>query len=590
MKKSGFHKLLRRLLLYRPWIFIISLLCNILIFSHTAAVAYFVREILNTVEIGVRRGESTLFGVKLFLAGILGVALLRIVVITICAVMDNVQKFYYENLMRNNIMKIIYKQNNIKNIAGKSEKVFEIVDDDVPACAFPAELLSEVLGYVVYSMIAIASLLIINWRVTMYIFIPLSIAIIIIRVSSKKIKGNRKLNREIHEKLSETISDTANLVQTIKLSGAHKSVLNHYEKLNRKRLDVVLKDTLFESGLHAVTGSTVYIGTAIMMLVVAKSMMQGEFPIGDFSMFVCYLGTLADCVDRITELVSETKQAEVSYDRIVELVGKQNENVLTVHYDLRAFKDMEKFEYGCMERMQLKELNVKNLTYCYDNSNGIYDISFSLKPGEVLVVAGGIGSGKSTVLNVLMGIVGKDSGQVFWNGTEIQHPKEVFVPPNVAYTPQNAKMFSSTIRENLLMGKPACNKEIREALYDAVLEDNVVKMENGLDTQVGSRGDRLSGGQKQRLALSRMFIHDAELYVMDDSSSAIDTETEKELWNRFDKNITKNKFACIIASNKKYVLKRADMIIFLKDGYIIDCGKADELSTRCEEFARIYMR
>lgn len=590
MKKSGFHKLLRCLLAYRPWIFIISLFCNILIFSQAAAVAYFVREILNTVEAGVRSGTSALLGIKLFLAGILGVALLRIAAITVCAVMDNIQSFYYENLLRNNIMKIIYKKNNIKDIAGKSERAFEILDDDVPICAFPSELLSEVLGYGLYSFIAMASLLIINWRVTIYIFIPMSLAILIIRTASKKIKGNRKANREIHGKVSETISDIANLVQTIKISGAHNSVLKHYEKLNRKRLDAVLKDKLFESSLQAVIGSAVYIGTAVMMFVVAKSMMKGQFSIGDFSMFVCYLGTLASCVDRITELVSETKQAEVSYDRIIELVGKQKENELTAHHDLSAFGHMGKFEYGHMERTPLKEFDVRNLTYCHDNRNGIYDVSFTVKPGEFLAVAGGIGSGKSTVLNVLMGNLPKNSGQVFWNGTEIQHQKEFFVPPNAAYTPQVTRLFSDTIGENLLMGKDACEGEIREALYNAVFEDDIAEMEKGLHTNAGSRGNRLSGGQKQRLELARMFLHDAELYVMDDSTSAIDTETEKEFWNRFEKNITKKKFACIIASNKKYVLEQADKVIFMKNGHIIDCGKADELSTRCEEFARIYVR
>jgi ATP-binding cassette subfamily B protein len=85
-----------------------------------------------------------------------------------------------------------------------------------------------------------------------------------------------------------------------------------------------------------------------------------------------------------------------------------------------------------------------------------------------------------------------------------------------------------------------------------------------------------------------MFIHDAELYVMDDSSSAIDAETEKEFWDRFEKSIARRNFACIIASNKRYVLQRADKIIFMKDGHVTGCGKADELSSRCEEFAGIY--
>jgi ATP-binding cassette, subfamily B, bacterial len=588
MKKHGFRNLFIRLLRYKPWMFIISVLLNILIFSYSAAMAYFVREVLNSVAGDAGGGGNVLPKVMLFFAGVIGVALIRITAITACAMMDNIQVFNYENLLRNNIMRIIYKQHNIKNIAGKSEKAFEILDDDVPACAFPSQLLSEVSGFVVYSLIAIASLLIINWRVTIYIFIPLSLAILIINTASKKIKGNRRANREIHSKVSEMLGDTANLVQTIKISSSQNSVLKQYEKLNKIRLGAVLKDTLFDSSLQAVLGGTVYIGTAVMMLVVAKSMMKGEFLIGDFSMFVVYLGTLASCVDRIVELVSLSKQAEVSFDRIIELVGEENENELTAYCELSAFKAMDKFQCKAMDRTPLRDLDVRNLTYVHDDRSGIYDVSFTLKPGEVLAVAGGVASGKSTVLNVLLGVVPKESGQIFWNGTEIKNNKEFFVPPNVAYTPQIAKMFSDTISENLLLGKDASEVQIREALYNAVLEDDVSEMENGIDTYAGSCGSRLSGGQKQRLALARMFIHDTELYVMDDSSSAIDAETEKKFWNRFENNIAKRKFACIISSNKKHILQRADKIIFMKNGHVAGCGKADELSMRCEEFASIY--
>lgn len=588
MKKQGFHRLFIDLLIYKPWFFIVSMLLNIFIFSYSAAMAYFVREILNFVE-GSAGGGRVLPQIILFLGGILGVSLVRIAAITACALMDNIQVFHYENLLRNNIMKMVYKKDNIRNIAGKSEKVFEVIDDDVPACAFPSQLLSEVSGFVVYSLIAIASLLIINWRVTIYIFIPLSLAILIINTASSRIKGNRRVNREIHSKVSESVSDTAKLVQTIKISGSEGSVLKHFEKLNRIRLDAVLKDTLFESGLQAVLGSTVYIGTAVMMLVVARSMMKGEFPIGDFSMFVVYLGTLASCVDRIVELVSLSKQAEVSYDRILELVGEENADTLTANCDLSAFKDMGKFKYRCMERTPLTEFEVRNLTYGHDDRNGIFDVSFNLKPGEIIAVAGGVGSGKSTLLNVLMGVVPKDSGQVFWNDKEIQDIREFLKPPNAAYTTQIAKMFSDTIGENLLLGKDAGEGKIKDALYSAVFDGDVSEMESRLDTNAGSRGSMLSGGQMQRLALARMFIHDAELYIMDDSTSAIDTETEREFWNRFEKNITQRKFACIIASNKKHVLQRADRVIFMKNGHVIDWGKADELSARCEEFNSIYM-
>lgn len=588
MKKSKFHKVFIGLLIYKPWLFVGGLICNILIFSHSAAVAYFVREILNTVEKKVSIGGNVFSEIKLFLLGILGVSLIRVVAITICAVMDNIQAFHYENLLRNNIMKIIYKHSNIKNVAGNSEKVFEVVDDDVPICAFPSELLSEVSGYVVYSFIAISSLLIINWKVTIYIFIPLSVSIIIIQRATSKIKKNRKLNREVHEKVSETISDFINSVQTIKTSGAKESVLKHYEKINEKRLRYVLKDKFFESSIQAVIGSTVYIGTAIMMLVASKGMIKGEFPIGDFSMFVCYLGTLADCVNRVMELVSETKQAEVSYDRIIDIIGKENEDELMKYSHLKAFGEMGEFKYEAKEKASLEDLEVRGVNYKHDEKTGIHDVNFNVKKGELLVIAGGVGSGKSTLLNVLMGILPKDSGKVLWNGRDIENHNEFFTAPNVGYTSQVSKMFTQNIGENLLMGKQLDRDEISEALYNAVFDKDVSEMDKGLDTYVGSGGNMLSGGQKQRLAMSRMMLNNAELYIMDDSTSAIDNETENEFWRRFDKNLSKNKFACIIASNKKQALDRADKVIFMEDGHVVDIGKARELYIRCEEFAKIY--
>ena len=161
------------------------------------------------------------------------------------------------------------------------------------------------------------------------------------------------------------------------------------------------------------------------------------------------------------------------------------------------------------------------------------------------------------------------------------------MPPNIAYTPQIPKMFNDTIRENLILGRDVSKEEINEALYNAVFEGDFIEKE-GIEMEIGRQGNRLSGGQKQRRGMARMFIHNSEIYIMDDMTSAIDAETEMEFWKRFEENIAKKKFACIIASNKRNILERADTVIFLKDGCIVDSGKADELSKRCADFSSIY--
>ncbi len=141
-----------------------------------------------------------------------------------------------------------------------------------------------------------------------------------------------------------------------------------------------------------------------------------------------------------------------------------------------------------------------------------------------------MGSGKTTLVRTLLGLLPKDSGTVLWNGREVEDSGAHFVPPRCAYTPQVPQLFSTTLRENILLGLPEDTFDLSGALYQAVLERDVVEMSSGLNTLVGPRGVRLSGGQGRRTAAARMFIRKPELLVFDDLSSALDVETEQILW------------------------------------------------------------
>jgi ATP-binding cassette subfamily B protein len=192
-------------------------------------------------------------------------------------------------------------------------------------------------------------------------------------------------------------------------------------------------------------------------------------------------------------------------------------------------------------------------------------------------VTGRVGSGKSTLLRVILGLLPADAGAVYWNGVRVDDPAGFFVPPHAAYTAQAPTLLSESLRDNIILGRKVEPEALERAVHAAVLDHDVKQLEAGLDTLVGPRGVKLSGGQAQRSAAARMFLADAELFVMDDLSSALDVATEHQLWERL---FAREDATCLVASHRPAALHRADQVIVLDEGQVVDVGTLDELLSR----------
>jgi ATP-binding cassette subfamily B protein len=427
----------------------------------------------------------------------------------------------------------------------------------------------------------------INSKITLYVFAPLVVVVAVAQLASEKIERYREASRNATGKVAGAITEVFSAVQTIKAAGAESNMLKHIDSLNKQRHNLMLIDTLLTQLLDSVFYNTVSFGTGLILLLGAQFINDGTFTVGDFALFVYYLTFVADFIHFFGTFIAYYKQTGVAFNRMASVAEVKTPKELTEHNSLYLKEALEKnVEKVTASIESLIKLTVKGMSYMYpDSEKGIRDINLDIEKGTFNVITGKIGSGKTTLLKTMLGLLPKTSGEICWNDTPITDEAQFFIPPICAYTPQVPNLFSDTLRSNILLGIEEEAYTVEQAIYNAVIENDINTLEKGLDTIVGPRGMKLSGGQVQRVAAARMLVRNAEVLIFDDISSALDINTEKTMWTRLSQNPEATFF---LVSNRKWALQNADNIIVLKDGKIEAQGSLEYLLENCDEMRQIW--
>ena len=439
---------------------------------------------------------------------------------------------------------------------------------------FISEQMTGIFRILIMLVLSLMFMLSMNPVLTLVAVVPMPVIVWYSFIFHKTVRSEFQLCDENEGKLSAMVQENLTGVRVVRAFGREKSELDRFEAHNKYYTSLWVKVSHSLARFWSV--SDLMIGVQVLAIVVAgcylcinKKMLPGEYV-----SFISYNMMLIWPVRQLGRMISEMSKASVSVERIQYIMSSEEE------------KDAP----DAGEADMTGDISFNNVSFAYENCPEILkDISFTVQSGTTLGILGGTGSGKSTLMFLLDKLYDLEEGKgsITIGGTDIRKIRTKYLREHIGMVLQEPYLFSRTISENIgITDSRLTLSDIRKAAGDACLDDTVMGFAQGYDTKVGERGVTLSGGQKQRAAIARMLTQSTPIMILDDSLSAVDTQTDAKIRAAFEKHF--GKATVIIISHRITTLQKCDKIVVLDKGTIVEQGSHDELKDAGGIYSLIY--
>ena len=400
-------------------------------------------------------------------------------------------------------------------------------------------------------------------KLTIYSLIPLPIlSIFIYKISDLINKKSTKVQESLSD-LSTYSQESFSGISVLKSFNIQDLIFNKFDKYAFESFKNNLSLAKIQAWFFPIILFLIGLSNLIVIFIGGKEYIDGNIEIGVVAEFIIYVNMLTWPVTLVGWVTSIVKQAEASQKRINEFLDSKSS---LINGDLKMTKN------------KTKDIIFKNVSFEYDQTGIKIFNSFNLKieEGKTIGIVGKVGSGKTSLLDLISRIYDPLSGDIFIGDKNLKSLELNELRRNISYVPQNNFLFSESIQKNIEFGNPGATKdEVKRAAMLSEIDSEILKFKKGYKTILGERGVTLSGGQVQRLSIARSFIKDSEIYLFDDCFSSLDSDTEDKIIKNLNNNF-KSK-TLIIVSHRVSCVKNADKIIVLEKGSIIQEGTHNDL-------------
>ncbi len=392
------------------------------------------------------------------------------------------------------------------------------------------------------------------------------------KINEEQMQQSSMLNSEIIEGLRA--------VETIKGNANEETELECIEREYIKSLRISYKESMLSNVQGSISSVISGIGNLVLMYIGISQVISGNLTLGSYMAFMTMSGYFTDPISNLVGLQLSIQEANISMKRLSEILDYDREPGMDDNIEkANVYQDIDKVD---------GDVSVSHVTFRYGNRKpALKDVSFTIPKGKKVALVGASGSGKSTIAKLLLKYYEPEEGEITIDGVDIKEFRNDALRRAISYVPQSVELFSKSIYDNIKVSKQnATLDEVKEAAKAAGAHDFIKKLPMQYYTYLEEAGNGLSGGEKQRIALSRAFLKENQLYIMDESTSNLDFATENIIFDMI-YNKFKNKSMLIIA-HRLATIKMCDVIIVLNNGEIAEQGTHDELLAKQGEYYRLW--
>ena len=424
-------------------------------------------------------------------------------------------------------------------------------------------------------IVSFAILVRLNTLLTVILFLSIPLMIVFASKYNRRMRKGFKEQKHHIGVLNADIEDSLLGVKVVKSFANEDVEIEKFQKGNKKFLDIKSETYSSMAGFNTITKAFDGIMYIIVVLFGGLFLVEGKMSSGDIVAFILYVQTLLTTVRRIVEFTEQFQRGMTGIERFTEIMDQ----------DIEIFDDEDAVD---LENVKGK-IEIKNVSFKYNNNNEnvLNNISFTINPGQKVALVGPSGGGKTTLCNLIPRFYEVEDGEILVEGIDVRKIKLQSLRSNIGMVQQDVYLFSGTVRENILYGKPdATEQEVIDAAKAAGAYDFIMNLENGFDTYVGERGVMLSGGQKQRISIARVFLKNPPILILDEATSALDNKSEFIVQESLE-NLAKGRSSLTIA-HRLTTVQNADLILVLTEEGIIERGTHQQLMEQKGYYYNLY--